>query len=136
MSAVPAQLTSFSPFAVWLLTWAKSLVAFVTIKTPKLLYSIVSYSMTLTVRCALPASTHVVPSVFLFISVINFNDFNDFPLLQLGFWNFFALFILSAIALNYLIRFRYLDDYKKLNEPPLEKPDVNELHPDVNTTSV
>jgi lysophospholipid hydrolase len=44
------------------------------------------------------------------------------------------LFVLSAVALNYLIRFRYLNDYMKLNEPPLEKPDVNELHPDVNTS--
>ncbi|TEB38634.1 hydrolase [Coprinellus micaceus] len=84
---------------LWLLTWAKSLVAFATITIPRWLYAIVSYSMTLT----------------------------------LGFWNFVALFILSAVGLNYLIRFRYLNDYMKLNEAPLEKPDVNELHPDVNT---
>ncbi|KAJ2918400.1 hypothetical protein MD484_g2058, partial [Candolleomyces efflorescens] len=84
---------------LWLLSWAKSLVAFATITVPRWLYAIVSYSMTLT----------------------------------LGFWNFVFLFVLSAVALNYLIRFRYLNDYMKLNEPPLEKPDVNELHPDVNT---
>ncbi|KAJ2934330.1 hypothetical protein H1R20_g2760, partial [Candolleomyces eurysporus] len=84
---------------LWLLSWAKSLVAFATITLPRWLYAIVSYSLTLT----------------------------------LGFWNFVFLFLLSAVALNYLIRFRYLNDYMKLNEPPLEKPDVNELHPDVNT---
>ncbi|KAF6754273.1 hydrolase [Ephemerocybe angulata] len=84
---------------LWLLTWAKSLVAFATITIPRWLYAIVSYSMTLT----------------------------------LGFWNFVALFVLSAVGLNYLIKFRYLNDYMKLSEPPLEKPDMNELHPDVNT---
>lgn len=35
---------------VWLLSWAKSLVAFATITVPRWLYAIVSYSMTLTVR--------------------------------------------------------------------------------------
>ncbi|EAU92608.1 hydrolase [Coprinopsis cinerea okayama7 len=84
---------------LWLLTWAKSLVAFATLTIPTWLYAIVSYSMTLT----------------------------------LGFWSFVALFIASAIALNYLIRFRYLNDYMQLKEAPLVKPDVNELHPDVNT---
>lgn len=44
-----------------------------------------------------------------------------------------AVFVLSAIILNYWIRFRYLNDYAQLKEPPLVKPDVNELHPDVNT---
>lgn len=53
--------------------------------------------------------------------------------LTLGFWNFALLFICSAIALNYWIRFKYLNDYMQLKEPPLVKPDVNELHPDVNT---
>ncbi len=42
------------------------------------------------------------------------------------------MFVLSAIALNYFIRFRYLDAYEQLKEPPLVKGDVNELHPDVN----
>jgi lysophospholipid hydrolase len=40
---------------------------------------------------------------------------------------------LSAIALNYFIRFQYLNDYTQLTEPPLVKSDANELHPDVNT---
>ncbi|KAF8640732.1 hypothetical protein AX17_000383 [Amanita inopinata Kibby_2008] len=53
--------------------------------------------------------------------------------LTLNFWNFVAIFILSAIALNYWIRFRYLNDYTQLKEPPLVKPDANELHPDINT---
>jgi len=51
----------------------------------------------------------------------------------LGFWNFAILFVISVIALNYWIRFKYLNDYMQLKEPPLVKPDVNELHPDVNT---
>jgi lysophospholipid hydrolase len=54
-------------------------------------------------------------------------------LFQLNFWNFAVLFVVSAVALNYWIRFRYLNDYTQLKEPPLVKPDVNELHPDVNT---
>jgi lysophospholipid hydrolase len=44
------------------------------------------------------------------------------------------MFVLSAVTLNYWIRFRYLNDYTQLKEPPLVKPDANELHPDVNTT--
>ncbi|KAF4611921.1 hypothetical protein D9613_004184 [Agrocybe pediades] len=84
---------------LWLLTWAKSLVAFVTITVPRFVYAVLSYSMTLT----------------------------------LGFWNFAILFVCSAIALNYWIRYKYLNDYMQLKEPPLGKPDVNELHPDVNT---
>lgn len=53
--------------------------------------------------------------------------------LTLNFWNFAVIFVLSVIALNYFIRFRYLNDYTQLTEPPLVKPDANELHPDVNT---
>jgi hypothetical protein len=53
--------------------------------------------------------------------------------LQLNFWSFAIIFVLSAVALNYWIRFRYLNDYTQLKEPPLLKPDANELHPDVNT---
>ena len=34
---------------VWLLKWFKSLVAFITISIPRMIYSILSYSMTLTV---------------------------------------------------------------------------------------
>jgi hypothetical protein len=41
---------------VWLLKWFKSLVAFVTISIPRLIYSILSYSMTLTVGCVLTKS--------------------------------------------------------------------------------
>lgn len=40
----------------------------------------------------------------------------------------------SAVALNYFIRFRYLEVYTTLKEPPLVKSDAKELHPDVNTT--
>ncbi len=43
------------------------------------------------------------------------------------------MFALSAVAVNYWIRFRYLNDYTQLKEPPLVKPDATELHPDVNT---
>jgi lysophospholipid hydrolase len=44
------------------------------------------------------------------------------------------LFCLWAVALNYWIRFRYLNTYAQLKEPPLLKPDAQGLHPDVNTT--
>ncbi|KAF8131666.1 hypothetical protein EV363DRAFT_1296435 [Boletus edulis] len=54
---------------LWMLSWVKSLITFVTISVPRLIYFVLSYSMTLT-----------------------------------------------------------------LKEPPLVKPDVNALHPDVNTT--
>ncbi|KAL0066550.1 phosphatidylcholine and lysophosphatidylcholine phospholipase [Marasmius tenuissimus] len=84
---------------LWLLSWAKALVAFVTISIPRFIYSVLSYSMTLT----------------------------------LNFWSFALIFVLSAVALNYWIRFRYLNDYAHLKEPPLLKPDAKELHPDVNT---
>ncbi len=36
--------------AVWLLSWFKALVAFATITVPRFIYSVLSYSMTLTVR--------------------------------------------------------------------------------------
>ncbi|KAJ7269243.1 hypothetical protein B0H12DRAFT_1094828 [Mycena haematopus] len=51
----------------------------------------------------------------------------------LNFWSFAIMGVLSALALNYWIRFRYLNNYMQLKEPPLVKPDANELHPDVNT---
>ncbi|KAF9225342.1 patatin-domain-containing protein [Gyrodon lividus] len=54
--------------------------------------------------------------------------------LTLNFWSFAFLFLASAVALNCWIRFRYLNTYTRLREPPLVKPDVNALHPDVNTT--
>ena len=34
---------------MWLLSWAKSLIAFVTITVPRFIYALLSYSMTLTV---------------------------------------------------------------------------------------
>lgn len=43
------------------------------------------------------------------------------------------MFVLSCVALNYWIRFRYLNTYTRLKEPPLLKADAQELHPDVNT---
>ena len=52
---------------------------------------------------------------------------------QLNFWSFAIMFVLCAIALNYWIRFRYLNTYTKLKEAPLLKADVQELNPDVNT---
>jgi lysophospholipid hydrolase len=54
--------------------------------------------------------------------------------MQLNFWSFAMLFCLCAVALNYWIRFRYLNTYAQLKEPPLLKSDAQELHPDVNTT--
>lgn len=53
---------------------------------------------------------------------------------QLNFWSFAGIFCLSAVCLNYWIRFRYLNIYTTLREPPLVRPDAKELHPDVNTT--
>ncbi|EIW87141.1 patatin-domain-containing protein [Coniophora puteana RWD-64-598 SS2] len=93
-------LSAFFWVILWLLTWVKALVAFITISIPRFIYFVLSYSMTLT----------------------------------LNFWSFAIMFVLSAVALNYFIRFRYLNVYSDLKEPPLVKPDVNELHPDVNTT--
>ncbi|KAH9837348.1 patatin-domain-containing protein [Rhodofomes roseus] len=84
---------------LWMLSWVKALVAFVTITVPTLIYAILSYSMTLT----------------------------------LNFWSFAIMFVLFAIALNYWIRFRYLNTYTKLKEAPLLKADAQELNPDVNT---
>ncbi|KAG5219626.1 phosphatidylcholine and lysophosphatidylcholine phospholipase [Salix suchowensis] len=51
----------------------------------------------------------------------------------LNIWSFAIIFVASAVALNYWIRFRYLNDYMQLKESPLGKPDTTELHPDVNT---
>ncbi|KAI6048040.1 hypothetical protein EDC04DRAFT_2864170 [Pisolithus marmoratus] len=81
---------------LWMLTWARSLIAFSTITLPRFIYFVLSYSMTLT----------------------------------LNFWSFAIMFLASAVALNYWIRFRYLNIYSQLREPPLVKPDVNALHPD------
>ncbi|CAL1694396.1 unnamed protein product [Somion occarium] len=92
-------LSAFFWVFLWLLSWAKALVAFATISIPKFIYAVLSYSMTLT----------------------------------LNFWSFAIIFVLSLVALNYFIRWRYLDKYKDLKEPPLLKADAQELHPDVNT---
>ncbi|CAK5264733.1 unnamed protein product, partial [Mycena citricolor] len=82
---------------LWALSWAKALLAFATmtiaITIPRLIYAILSYSLTLT----------------------------------LNFWSFAMLFLLSLVILNYFIRFRYLNNYTQLKEPPLVKPDANEL---------
>ncbi|KAI9057768.1 patatin-domain-containing protein [Trametes sanguinea] len=92
-------LSAFFWVILWLLSWVKSLIAFATISVPKFIYSVLSYSMTLT----------------------------------LNFWSFALLFVAFAVALNYWIRFRYLNKYTQLKEPPLVKADAQELHPDVNT---
>lgn len=42
------------------------------------------------------------------------------------------MFVLSAIAFNYWLRFHYLNIYSEFQEPPLVKSDAQELHPDVN----
>lgn len=60
--------------------------------------------------------------------------YESLTLNQLNFWSFAIMFLASAVALNYWIRLRYLNTYSSLKEPPLVKPDVNALHPDVNTT--
>ncbi|KAI0756290.1 patatin-domain-containing protein [Daedaleopsis nitida] len=92
-------LSAFFWVVLWLLSRAKALVAFITISVPRFIYSVLSYSMTLT----------------------------------LNFWSFALLFLALAVALNYWIRFRYLNTYTRLKEPPLVKADAQELHPDVNT---
>lgn len=45
-----------------------------------------------------------------------------------------AIFLCAAIALNYWVRFRYLNKYATLKEPRLAKPNAKELHPDVMST--
>ncbi|OBZ78912.1 Lysophospholipase NTE1 [Grifola frondosa] len=92
-------LSAFFWVILWMLSWIKSLIAFATISVPKLIYAVLSYSMTLT----------------------------------LNIWSFALMFALSAVALNYWIRYRYLNKYTQLKEPPLVKADAQELHPDVNT---
>ncbi|TRM61508.1 hypothetical protein BD626DRAFT_501259 [Schizophyllum amplum] len=87
---------------LWALSWVKALVGIATISIPRLIYEVLSYSMTLT----------------------------------LNFWSFVLIFGACAVAINYFIRWRYLNDYMDLKEPPLVKPDVKELHPDVNTALV
>ncbi|CAE6489891.1 unnamed protein product [Rhizoctonia solani] len=86
----------FSVF-VWTLAWARTLVAFVTIKIPIFIYAVLSYSLTLT----------------------------------LNFYTLLAIGLAAAIALSYYIRYRYLNDYADLKEPPLNKPSATSLHPDI-----
>ncbi|KAH7334450.1 hypothetical protein B0J17DRAFT_577634 [Rhizoctonia solani] len=86
----------FSVF-VWTLAWAKTLVAFVTIKIPIFIYAVLSYSLTFT----------------------------------LNFYTLLAIGIAAAIFLSYYIRYRYLNDYADLKEPPLDKPSATSLHPDI-----
>lgn len=104
---------------VWALSWTKSLIAFVTITVPRLIYFVLSYSLTLTVRCPITVE----------------GSFNALRI-QLNFWSFAIIFAASGVGLNYWIRFRYLNTYSRLKEPPLVKPDPNELHPDVNSTEL
>lgn len=93
----------------------KLLVAFATISVPRFIYAVLSYSLTFTV------------CVF-----VDFIDRLRLITAQLNFWSFVVIFIASAVALNYWIRFRYLNVYATLKEPPLVKTDAKELHPDVN----
>ena len=98
---------------VWLLTWIKSAVAFITISIPRLIYAILSYSFTLTVGN--------LPSVRMFTHT---------P--QLNFYTLALLFLCSVIAFSVYVRRRYLSKYESLRELPLDKPTAQELHPDVN----
>ncbi|KAF8683173.1 Lysophospholipase NTE1 [Rhizoctonia solani] len=86
----------FSVF-VWTLAWARTLVAFVTIKIPIFIYAVLSYSLTLTIN----------------------------------FYTLLGISIAAAIFLSYYIRYRYLNDYADLKEPPLDKPNATSLHPDI-----
>jgi lysophospholipid hydrolase len=104
---------------VYLLSWIKALAALITISVPRLIYFLLSYSLTLTVR---PIRTLTVGLSSLL---------HHF---QLNFWSFAILFCLCVVAVNTWIRFRYLNIYAQLKEPPLPKSDAQELHPDVNTT--
>ena len=42
------------------------------------------------------------------------------------------MFAICAVVLNHWIGSRTIYDYMQLKELPLDKPDANELHPDVN----
>lgn len=100
--------------SVWLLDCARWIIAFASISIPRFIIALLSYSLTLTV-CVL--FLNHVPS-------LNVNQFS--------FWSLalsFAVIILSAF---FFIRLRYLGGYEGLSEPPLQKANANELHPDVN----
>ncbi|KIO28791.1 hypothetical protein M407DRAFT_229364 [Tulasnella calospora MUT 4182] len=51
--------------------------------------------------------------------------------LQLNFVNLVTIAILSLVAAFLFVRFRWLNAYEEYRELPLGKPDVTELHPDV-----
>jgi lysophospholipid hydrolase len=51
--------------------------------------------------------------------------------LQLNFYSLLGISIISAIALSYYIRYRYLNTYATLKEVPLDKPNTTSLHPDI-----
>ena len=104
---------------VWLLSWARVLIAFATISVPRFIYAVLSYSLTFTVSGSMDGMLWE-PTLTSWT--------------QLNFWSFVIIFVTSAVALNYWIRFRYLNTYATLKEPPLLKTDAKELHPDVNTT--
>ena len=113
------RMTLLRRYSVWALSWTKFLIAFVTITVPRLIYFVLSYSLTLTVR-----------------SPIIVEASSNTLRVQLNFWSFAIIFAASGVGLNYWIRFRYLNTYSQLKEPPLVKPDPNELHPDVNSTEL
>ncbi|CCO29959.1 hypothetical protein BN14_03983 [Rhizoctonia solani AG-1 IB] len=51
--------------------------------------------------------------------------------LTLNFNSLLAIGVVAAIFLSYYIRYRYLNDYADLKEPPLDKPNATALHPDI-----
>ncbi|KAG8896741.1 phosphatidylcholine and lysophosphatidylcholine phospholipase, partial [Tulasnella sp. 403] len=51
--------------------------------------------------------------------------------LRLNFVSLVTIFVFCLIGGSYFIRFKYLNTYSELKELPLGKPDVTELHPDV-----
>ncbi|KDQ14464.1 hypothetical protein BOTBODRAFT_187823 [Botryobasidium botryosum FD-172 SS1] len=51
--------------------------------------------------------------------------------LQLNFASLAIIFCLSCVAASIFVRYKYLNHYADLVEVPLEKPDGQELHPDV-----
>ncbi|KAF9512765.1 hypothetical protein BS47DRAFT_1372722 [Hydnum rufescens UP504] len=51
--------------------------------------------------------------------------------LRLDFRSLAILFLLFGVALSFFVRYSYLNTYSTLKEVPLTKPDLEELHPDV-----
>jgi hypothetical protein len=58
--------------SVWLLSWAKALIAFVTISVPRFIYFILSYSMTLTVNIHESYTTNRTPTPNTSICAVKF----------------------------------------------------------------